>query len=436
MKDNLISPSDYDLDLPISQEEIEEELSKKGNDQWATMSLTSHSTWVSSLQRIWFRDRFVYLIPWKNNVPPHLTTTLNEQESAQDVERILLSFLAALSWAENISLVRKYLVTGNHPSLIRDDKASVSMLIHSINIDAIPNTQDEKARLALAFYRDGLSLDHIHYKFLSFFKIINMIKNHGPEQERWINSKLDKLSYDAKIRINAIKNNESDVGGYLYKSGRCAVAHAWDEPIADPDNPNDLERLRNDMILIEELAALAIEEEFGIQSPTSLYKNGKHRIQKFLDLLERNQEAFAIRLNIRLNIRGTPQNKLTETLSLKEIVKGQDLIRIDAEAFNGCVIIRFFVDLKENNLLMNVDNMIKTENQIINNELIEYLSSILMYDYIKNGRIGLYSLEGERLATSIPYMPDIGLGRNLGFLKQKIEEKKQKLVDANCNLHQ
>lgn len=417
----ITKPTDYDLDLPISQEEIKAELGQTKNHQWATMSLTPHSSWVSNLQKIWFKDRFIYLVPWENNIPPHLTASLGEQESRQNIERILLSFLASLSWSENIRLVRKNMEIGSAPSLIRDDKASVSMLIPSINIDAIPNPQDEKARLALAFYRDGLSLDHIHYKFLSFFKIINMIKNRGDEQEKWINIKLDRLSYDAKLRIKDIQENAEDVGEYLYKSGRCAVAHAWAEPIADPDNPDDLERLRNDMILIKELAAVAIEEELGVQSPTSLRQNGKHRIQKFLDFLESNKEA----LSIRLNIRGAHQNKITETLFLKDIVHGQDLIRIDAEAFNGCVIVRFFVDLEKNDLLIDPHYTIyKLTNDIKVSKEIDYWYLMLLHDYIGNGRIGLYSLDGELLATSVPYIPNIALGRSIGDIRQQIEKEK------------
>jgi hypothetical protein len=130
----------------------------------------------------------------------------------------------------------------------------------------VPPTND--ARLALAFYRDGLSLEHTAYRFLSFFKVFNITMSSGQAQEAWLNAHLSLVSgADAKARLAALNSSEPNIGRYLYGSGRCAVAHAFSTPLVDPDNPEDQLRLANDLALIRELAAIFIQRELGVPRP-------------------------------------------------------------------------------------------------------------------------------------------------------------------------
>lgn len=54
----------------------------------------------------------------------------------------------------------------------------------------------------------------------------------------------------------------SDVPQYLYESGRCAVAHAFSDPVVDPDDVTDLRRLSIDMI--RSIAEHLIEHELKV----------------------------------------------------------------------------------------------------------------------------------------------------------------------------
>ena len=51
---------------------------------------------------------------------------------------------------------------------------------------------------------------------------------------------------------------------YLYKSGRCAVAHAFADPIVDPDDVAELRRLSDDIWLMRILTTHLIQKKFGI----------------------------------------------------------------------------------------------------------------------------------------------------------------------------
>ena len=66
-------------------------------------------------------------------------------------------------------------------------------------------------------------------------------------------------------RIKLIEKSQGDPADYLYKSGRCAVAHAFADPIVDPDDVSDLHRLSEDLWLMQNLTAYLIEKSFGIK---------------------------------------------------------------------------------------------------------------------------------------------------------------------------
>jgi hypothetical protein len=67
----------------------------------------------------------------------------------------------------------------------------------------------------------------------------------------------------AKERLNQLAI-EPDIGNYMFVSGRCAIAHASQNPVVDPDNPNDLFRLSADMPVVRALAEHLIRQELGV----------------------------------------------------------------------------------------------------------------------------------------------------------------------------
>jgi hypothetical protein len=75
----------------------------------------------------------------------------------------------------------------------------------------------------------------------------------------------DLTEKDCIKRIKKIENKEGDAADYLYKSGRCAVAHAFADPIVDPDDVADLHRLSEDLLLMQNLTAHLIEKNFEIE---------------------------------------------------------------------------------------------------------------------------------------------------------------------------
>ena len=153
--------------------------------------------------------------------------------------------------------------------------------------DHLPQPSDRRARLALALYREALGLEHnnVPYAFLGFAKILNLCGN-GKKQIEWINGSINKLKdHFANERLSQIRAKESDVGDYLYGSGRCAVAHAANDLVVDPDDASDTLRLGSDLPVVKALATHFLEAELRIKTPSTIYSEHLYELEGFHELL-------------------------------------------------------------------------------------------------------------------------------------------------------
>jgi hypothetical protein len=130
---------------------------------------------------------------------------------------------------------------------------------------------DPRARLALALYREARTINSVPFAFLGYFKILNIFwqdKYDKKGQNRiieGIRTTLPQVKDDlARERIEDLENRGENIPEYLYKLGRCAVAHAYAAPIVDPDNAQDLQRLSHDMEIIKAIAEFLIETELKV----------------------------------------------------------------------------------------------------------------------------------------------------------------------------
>ena len=133
---------------------------------------------------------------------------------------------------------------------------------------------DEKARLALALFREARTVNSTPFEFLTYFKILNIFwkdrpvtingQRQNPIIER-IRATLPKLKDELAVsRLRVLGTTEPDVPKYLYESGRCAIAHAYADPIVDPDDVSDLRRLSEDLYIVKEIAEYLIEVELKV----------------------------------------------------------------------------------------------------------------------------------------------------------------------------
>jgi hypothetical protein len=91
--------------------------------------------------------------------------------------------------------------------------------------------------------------------------------------------------FQALERLQALKADQTDIGRYLYVSGRCAVAHAFNEPLVNPEDPEDTVRLSRDLPLIRAFAEHLIEHELGVKSKHTVWREHLYELDGFRSLL-------------------------------------------------------------------------------------------------------------------------------------------------------
>ena len=73
-------------------------------------------------------------------------------------------------------------------------------------------------------HREGsnsYSYDVQFYRFLSFFKILNIKHEKGKEHVAWINGNVGKVwNFRAQERLAELQRTQADIGEYLWRQGR------------------------------------------------------------------------------------------------------------------------------------------------------------------------------------------------------------------------
>jgi hypothetical protein len=248
---------------------------------WIVANVRQEIGWPEKNILVEFRQHTLALLPEENQQYPAVAFLKPASMADEEARTLIQHFLSSLAWAEGGAINVEAWGGGGRPHrLSRSNFGQIRR--PKFQIDYLPDPQDQRVRLALALYREGLGLKYDAYAFLSLYKIINLIRRSGSDQIAWIGSHLGRVwAREAIERINALTTAGEDVAKYLYVSGRCAVAHAGMSPTVDPENLEDARRLRCDLPLIKNLAEIAIEEEFQIQAAHTIWVEHKYELGGF-----------------------------------------------------------------------------------------------------------------------------------------------------------
>lgn len=231
---------------------------------WVVAGIETHLPWPKVDQVVTFGGRdFVMQAATESSEPSIAFNAQPYQLSLREAREQILRFASALAWRENSKIEVFSWVGGGLPHGVGKFRGRVIQDFFEPN--GLPDTDNEIALCALAFYREGLSIGNPFFAFLSFYKTIATIHRKGTERGSWIKQALGKLhTDDAKKRIKELGHPDVDIGTYLYQEGRNAIAHAELESFINPDRVADHERIHKDIPVIQGLAAIAIEEGFSL----------------------------------------------------------------------------------------------------------------------------------------------------------------------------
>ncbi len=241
-------------------------------DRWLNVGVQGGAIWPSKEINIDFGGNRLCLKPATKDTEQSVHINL-ANISDRDALTLINRFLSVLSWCDDQPLENRYGWSGNPvPAAVPRE----SRILGSSTVFPFYRTIEgsKKARLSLALFREGRTVNSVPFAFLSYFKILNIFWNDKTttiDGERknaiieGIRETIPKLKCDMALRrLRVLGTTESDVPKYLYGSGRCAIAHAYADPIIDPDDVSDLYRLSEDMNIVKAIAEHLIENDLNI----------------------------------------------------------------------------------------------------------------------------------------------------------------------------
>ncbi|MGZ3853416.1 MAG: methylamine utilization protein MauJ [Flavisolibacter sp.] len=301
----------------------------------------------------------------------------------------------------------------------------------------MPVITDENTRKALAFWREGLRLRHIHdgYSFLSFYKVIESQFADGRRRGAWINQTIPAVTGKAAERVVELQEARINVGDHIFQSGRCAVAHAsLGGELVDPDIPEDRVRISKDLVLIQALAEKYIREELGVPDEMDIYKNrdALRPVYEYLDqahIEELRNGGSVLRKKLGLNgldvsINHWPHQPPQTLRHLKLSVFSAHNGTADLRASNdsGTLCLGFLLDFIHMKAHTNLDvggTLPANQGGLPEHEIafLEYRKAV-----IGNGQIEIKFPNGEKIVCEVVMPVNVDIGRTFSAIDKKISE--------------
>lgn len=161
--------SEYVPVLP--DEQMPEFVNWKG--RWLTATVDQSIAWPLKPIAVQFRSHWVLLRPETDKEDPSVSIQVRNGLDSKSARQLILHFLSSLSWAERGSIKTLRWMEASYPSLMGCWRGKQVASMH-FDVTYLPDPPETNVRAALALYRDGLSLQHIHppYSFLSYYRVI------------------------------------------------------------------------------------------------------------------------------------------------------------------------------------------------------------------------------------------------------------------------
>jgi hypothetical protein len=276
-------------ELPDLKDVLQGELAESG--EWIVANISTNSFWPVASQKVRWRGVDIWIMPSMRGFYPALAMRVPPGSRA-DYEELVLRFLSTLSWVEECGFMVEGggLSGGNLPRPLGRDKERFLSICEEFDLSYFPEVTDEQAMLALGLMREGRGLNHVGYAFLSFYKVLETAFPSDQKRIAWISTSIAGLTdFGVEEALDGIRaqgiTTPEDIGTHLFRSGRCAMAHAARKPIVDPDKPADLRRLGSELPIVRALAVKAIEQVFGVETRGTVFRKHLYELDGFKKIL-------------------------------------------------------------------------------------------------------------------------------------------------------
>lgn len=272
------------LEIPKLEDALIGEIAESAD--WVVANLDTSISWPVASEKYEYAGDTFYLIPLTKDHYPAIAYK-RQSETIPVARSKILRFLSAVSWAESAGALVASFTGGSLPRPNYREKTHGHVITGDLALTYLPEVQDAKQAIALGLMREGRGLNHPAYAFLSFYRVLEAAMPDGKTREKWVAGNLDAIvdrgSQEALDRVRA--SGIEDVGAHLYKSGRMAIAHAQSDPIINPDDASDYDRIAGELPIMRGLAELAIERVLGIKTRSTIYREHLYELVGFKDRL-------------------------------------------------------------------------------------------------------------------------------------------------------
>jgi hypothetical protein len=422
--------------MPTVAELFVGDLAEPGN--WVVANVRSAVAWPLQVETVDFRGHRLFLVPRAtapvvadgstHTMHPFAALNLPVGTAFKIGRRLLSHFLSSLSWVEGAGITVEHWTGGSRAHPMHENRMG-GLVTSNFELDYFPDPTDQRVRWALAFFREGMALerDNVAYATLSFFKILNIVANNGRAQKAWINANVadfglnNHIKFELRRRITELTNSgTTDIGAYLYGSCRCAVAHAGVSPTVDPEDPDDIERLYNDIALIRAMAAHVIEKDLRIKSQYSVWTEHLYELAGFQQLFgptitDRLKAKDATLMmsdvaplpRIRVGIKNKEPYAALDNFSVRNAAIVEGKINLTISSDDGLVEIDLTLSFPEERMLFDVGNGIRFADDGSERSARQIISVYkFLSDYYGNGKLQIFNAEsGDLLGRKDAFIP-------------------------------
>jgi hypothetical protein len=262
---------------------------------------------------------------------------------------------------------------------------------------------------------------------LELFQNIEHHRQYRTKAKAWINANhanfgsTGHAKFEITRRLTELNHSGiTDIGEYLYASGRCAIAHAGTSPTVDPENPEDIERLSKDFPVIRAMAAHVIEKELEVKSSHTVWAGHLYELSGFKDLLgpeiaERLKakdntlqppDAAAIH-RLRIGVKNRPPYTALKALTVRQATITDGKLTLLTSSEDGLIEVDLTLDFAAERMLFDIDNGLRASDDGSENSAKQIVSVLhFISDYVGNGKLQVFNSEtGSLLGRKDAYIP-------------------------------
>jgi hypothetical protein len=188
MRDDMGMPLPVEIGTRQDKFDAAPELLERG--EWICLNVETSCAWPTRPQSTEFAGQRIWIIPITQEDHAGVAMLLPSGMDREDAEALLYRFLSVLAWRENSGIAVAHRTGGSLPYMVGLNKKHGFAIREEFDLTEAVCPTDEAPRIALALMREGRSLNHHGYAFLSFCRVLELAYPESDERIAWMTGTL------------------------------------------------------------------------------------------------------------------------------------------------------------------------------------------------------------------------------------------------------